>query len=69
MVDPKLRLWNPSFEPVHRVTGVLSTGARRAMHSRHPERLEDVVTADTAPAPEGGGMGFISLALNYNLVP
>ena len=63
MVDPKLRLWNPSFEPDHRVTGVLSTGARRAMHSRHPERLEDVVTADT----RGGGV--ISLALNYNLVP
>ena len=56
MVDPKLRLWNPSFEPVHRVTGVLSTGARRAMHSRHPERLEDVVTADTAPR-RGGGEG------------
>ena len=58
MVDPKLRFWNSSFEPGHRVTGVLSTGARRAMamHSRHPERLEDVVTADTAPTPEGGGV-------------
>ena len=59
MVDPKLRLWNPSFEPVHRVTGVLSTGARRAMHSRHPERLEDVVTADTRPS-RGGGGGVVS---------
>ena len=67
MVDPKLRLWNPSFEPVHRVTGVLSTGARRAMHSRHPERLEDVVTADTRPSRGGGGGRFV--ALNYNLVP
>ena len=43
MVDPKLRARNPSFEPVHRMTSVLSTGARRAMHRGHGERLEAVV--------------------------
>ena len=70
MVDPKLRLWNPSFEPVHRVTGVLSTGARRAMHRGHGERLEAMVSADTwlTQGPREGG-GVVSFALNYNLVP
>ena len=67
MVDPKLRLWNPSFEPVHRVTGVLSTGARRAMHRGHGERLEAMVSADTRPSRGEGGVDLS--AGNYNLVP
>ena len=56
MVDPRLRARSPSFEPGHRVTGVVNIGRRRATHRGHPERLEAVVSADTRPlAREGGG--------------
>ena len=43
------------------------SAARREPHSRHPEPLEAVVSADTRAFLEGGGV-LASLA-NYNLVP
>ena len=69
MVDPKLGVRNPSFEPVHRMTSVLSTGARRAMHRGHGERLEAMVSADTRGPLEGGGGARFFVGQNMNMVP
>ena len=55
------------MEQDHRVASVLGSAARREPHSRHPEPLEAVVSADTRAFLEGGGV-LASLA-NYNLVP
>ena len=66
-VHPKLRPRSPPFEQDHRVVSVLGSAARREPHSRHPEPLEAVVSADTRAFLEGGGV-LASLA-NYNFVP
>ena len=54
-VHPKLRPRSPPLEQDHRVASVLGSAARREPHSRHPEPLEAVVSADTRASGGGGG--------------